>query len=202
MRTILFYLFSFISILSACNMIITKNTVKSVLSLILTFISTSIIWLLLESEYLALVLILLYVGAVMVLFLFVVMMLNNDEIEKKNSRTLKEYIIAFFSGIIIFFIFFYGLNLKNNFDNYLLFSSMKNTKNINETFSLGYLLFTKYLYTFEIIGLILLVSMIIAITLTLQKNIHNKKITNQEKIKANPMNRIRIIKMKSEKNRS
>ena len=176
-----FYFFSKIIILSALMVISSKNPVHSVLFLILCFVSTASLFILLGAEFLAMILIVVYVGAVAVLFLFVVMMLDINFI-KLREGFLQYLPIGALVGIILLtelVIVFFSKNITSsgliNYSNSPIFSSIGNT---NE---LGFVLYTKYFYLFQISGLILLVAMIGSIVLTLRQRdgVKKQKITDQ-----------------------
>ena len=169
MFSIIFYLFSAVALSSSVLVISARNPVHSVLALIVTFISTAGLFVLLGAEFLAMLLIIVYVGAVAVLFLFVVMMLDIDFVELRvgMSRYLPGGII--FGAVIVFEL---GLLLTN-----WKFSNIAN-ENIaspipletSNTIALSKVLYTDYIYLFQSAGLILFVAMIGAIVLTFRKN--------------------------------
>jgi len=182
--TLSFYFFSSVAVLSALMVISSKNTVHSVLFLILSFVNASCLFVLLGAEFLAMILIVVYVGAVAVLFLFVVMMLDINFI-KLREGFLQYLPFGALLGIVLIVelgILFLTNNLSNmSLINYSLFpeiTSIENTK------LLGSVLYTKYFYLFQLSGLILLVAMIGSITLTLRSRGKAKKqiISNQNDI--------------------
>jgi NADH-quinone oxidoreductase subunit J len=189
---IIFYTFSLISILSASQVILSRNPVKSVLSLVLCFFSTAILWMLCESEFLSIVLILVYVGAVMVLFLFVVMMLDI------RVSYLKEGFIKYLPlGISIAVLFVVGIVYSITYNKIISCKTFAAyPENYNNVKNLGEVLFTEYLYPFEISGIILLVAMIAAISLTFRGSQKRKSqdVTNQIKVKAK--DRFKLIDIK------
>ena len=176
-----FYLFSSVAVLSALMVVSSKNPVHSVLFLILSFVNASALFVLLGAEFLAMILIVVYVGAVAVLFLFVVMMLDINFI-KLREGFLQYLPIGTLVGIILLtelIIIFLSKNITSsglvNYSTYPIFSSSSNTKDI------GFLLYTKYFYLFQISGLILLVAMIGSIVLTLRQRegVKKQKISDQ-----------------------
>ena len=169
---IIFFVFSSLLIISAIGVVTVNNPVKSAIYLVFAFFTSAVLWLLLNAEFLAIILILVYVGAVMVLFLFVVMMLDI------NISELKEGFVNYFPvGAIVFLIttallisFFQTqfVDVDKNIINEIKIIGDDNTKN------LGYLLYTEYILAFEISAIILLLGIVSAITLTHQKNPANK----------------------------
>lgn len=193
MQQIVFYIFSFLALLSASMVVFSRNTVKSALFLVLTFIFSSILWLILEAEFLAITLVLVYVGAVMVLFLFVVMMLDIDiSLSKEGFIKIFPFamIISLFLLIFLIYVFdFYdfGISDSTSVSNYINgeYSNIK---------AIGILLYTEYLFAFEVSGLLLLVGMIAAIGLTFRgQSKHNKSIDPGKQIIVNNKDRIKLI---------
>ena len=170
-----FYFFSFVAILSALTVIIAKNPVHSVLFLILSFVNSSALFILLGAEFLAMILIIVYVGAVAVLFLFVVMMLDINFV-KLREGFLKYLPIGSIIGIILLSeltIIFWSKKMTSS--SLVEYSSSPNFSSIGNTKELGLVLYTDYFYLFQISGIILLVAMIGSITLTLRQRKGVKK---------------------------
>ena len=171
-HAIFFYTFSFIAIVSAIMVTVSKNTVHSVFFLILDFISISCLFIMIGAEFLGMIMLIIYVGAVAVLFLFVVMMLNVAQ--QKNQwfsaeKSSKHIPIGLIVSVIIFFeliIVIGGWKYKPD-----LVSAMSLTidKDITNTHSIGYVLYTDYIHVFQLSGMILLVAMIGAIVLTFRQ---------------------------------
>ena len=173
--SISFYLFSVVSVFSALMVISAKNPVHSVLFLILSFVNASALFVLLGAEFLAMILVVVYVGAVAVLFLFVVMMLDINFI-KLREGFLQYLPFGTLLGIILFIelsMLFFTSQLSEKtlveFSQEPIFSKSENTKDI------GKVLYTDYFYLFQLAGLILLVSMIGSIVLTLRERSKVKK---------------------------
>ena len=184
--TLSFYLFSTVAVLSALMVISSKNSVHSVLFLILSFVNAAGLFILLGAEFLAMILVVVYVGAVAVLFLFVVMMLDINFV-KLREGFLQYLPFGAILGIVL--IIELGiLFLTKNFSemNLVEYSLVPQITNIENTKLLGSVLYTKYFYLFQLSGLILLVAMIGSITLTLRKKGNSKKqiISNQNNIDA------------------
>ena len=171
-HAIFFYTFSFIAILSAIMVTVSRNTVHSVFFLILDFISVSCLFIMIGAEFLGMIMLIVYVGAVAVLFLFVVMMLN--VVEQKNtlfeSATDGKHIpIGLLISLIIFFeviIVIGGWKYKPDLLNSI---SLNISSELTNTHSLGYVLYTDYIHLFQLSGIILLVAMVGAIVLTFRK---------------------------------
>jgi|TARA_A100001015_G_scaffold267461_1_gene317508 NADH-quinone oxidoreductase subunit J len=186
-----FFIFSTLLIFTCFKVITSSNPVLSAINLVFSFFLSAVLWLLLGAEFLSIILILVYVGAVMVLFLFVVMMLDIN-IAKKTAAYIK-YLplgIAVFIAFNILIIYFF-INTFENID----YNAVKNIEIISDsnTQNLGYLLFTKYIIEFEIAGLILLLGIISAIVLTYRKNPKNKFQNPTKQISASKKDRLKII---------
>ena len=177
-HSIFFYTFSFIAVVSAIMVTVSKNTVHSVFFLILDFISISCLFIMIGAEFLGMIMLIVYVGAVAVLFLFVVMMLNVAQ--QKNQRFASEENSKHIPvGLIISTIIFFELIIviggwKYKPDLFDLNNSMDNL-NVSNTHSIGQILYTDYIHVFQISGMILLVAMIGAIVLTFRKREGVKK---------------------------
>ena len=171
-HSIFFYFFSLIAILSAIMVTVSKNTVHSVFFLILDFISISCLFIMIGAEFLGMIMLIVYVGAVAVLFLFVVMMLNVAQ-QKNQWFSAKESSKHIPVGLIISVIIFFELIIVIGGWKYKpdLVSAMSLTidKNISNTHEIGYVLYTDYIHIFQLSGMILLVAMIGAIVLTFRQ---------------------------------
>ena len=189
-----FYFFSFLIISSSILVIFSNNAVHSVLFLIFTFFNSAILFLLMNAEFLAMTIVIVYVGAIAVLFLFVVMMLNISESE------IKEGFLKYFPfGLILIAIFITELFLIFNFDNFPVSDNVKIDVNkidlieVSNTKLLGLFLYTDYFIIFQISGFILLLAMIGAIVLAksdenkikLTSSISQKKVKKKDIIKLN-----------------
>tara|TARA_B100001093_G_C26812325_1_gene1008113 strand:+ start:176 stop:772 length:597 start_codon:yes stop_codon:yes gene_type:complete len=188
---ITFFIFSTLLIFTCFKVITSSNPVLSAINLVFSFFLSAVLWLLLGAEFLSIILILVYVGAVMVLFLFVVMMLDIN-IAKKTAAYIK-YLplgIAVFIAFNVLIIYFF-INTFENID----YNAVKNIEIISDsnTENLGYLLFTKYIIEFEIAGLILLLGIISAIVLTYRKNPKNKYQNPTKQISTSKKDRLKII---------
>ncbi len=190
---LLFYIFATILISSAICVIVVKNPVHSVLYLVLTFVTSSCLWMMLKAEFLSLALIVIYVGAVMVLFLFVVMMLDIDS-ENIKEGFFANLPLAITVGVIVLgeiIIALYGRPIIT-----------ENINNINQNISnanqLGFELYTHYSYPVELASIILLLGLVIAVALTLQKTDKKAKYQNINKqVMVNSKDRLVLLDIKN-----
>lgn len=191
---IVFYLFGGVLVASALCVITARNPVYSVLFLVLSFFSAACIWLLLEAEFLAIVLVLVYVGAVMVLFLFVVMMLdiNLTKLKAGFIRYLPVGVLVALAMAAQLFIVIWTRGLESQVLVYDLEANESSTR------ALGEWLFTRYLYPFEIAGIILLVAIVAAIALTHRRRPETKYQDPSLQVKIKRDERIRLVKVNAE----
>ena len=195
MTQIIFYIFGAMLLLSATMGVVIKNPIHAALFLVLSFFSSAAIWLLLNAEFLAIALVLVYVGAVMVLFLFVVMMLDI------NLATLREGFARYFPlGIIIalLMVIAMGMVVGSDYFSSDTYKQMSISATQSNTKLLGLAIYTDYLYQFEIAGAILLVAIIAAISLSMSKLKITKSTHPNEQVLAKKEDRLRVVKMKSE----
>ena len=201
-HAIFFYFFSFIAIISAIMVTASKNTVHSVFFLILDFISISCLFIMIGAEFLGMIMLIVYVGAVAVLFLFVVMMLNVAQ--QKNqwflSKSSSSHIpIGFIISAIIFFeliIVVGGWKYKPDLVETIGF---KTTLDISNTHSLGQVLYTEYIHIFQISGMILLIAMIGAIVLTYRQREGVKKQSYVKQISRERSEGVEVLEVSSNK---
>jgi len=191
---IVFYLFSTILVLSALSVITVGNPIHAVLFLILSFFSAACIWVLLQAEFLAITLVLVYVGAVMVLFLFVVMMLdiNVTSIKEGFARYLPAGALVSLAMAAQLFLAIWTRGMEK-----VPLPSAEGAGYSN-TSMIGELLYTDYLYPFEIAGVVLLVAIVAAIALTHRRRPGTKYQDVGRQIRVKREDRLRIVKMKSE----
>jgi NADH-quinone oxidoreductase subunit J len=192
-----FYAFSLVLTLAGVMVITVRNPVYAALFLVLAFFSCAAIWMLLEAEFLAIVLVLVYVGAVMVLFLFVVMMLDI------NLAPLSEGFIRYLPvGVLVASVMAAELMVvlwtRGRFDASAFPIPAPQAQGYSNTKALGELLFTRYLLPFEVAGIILLVAIIAAIALTLRKRSGVKTQDPARQVMVRRDERIRLVSMKSE----
>jgi NADH-quinone oxidoreductase subunit J len=197
MLHIIFYAFAVFAVGSAIFVITAPNPVRSVLALVVTFFAMSGIWMLLRAEFLSLILLLVYVGAVMTLFLFVVMMLNIDT-ESKQSGFVRYLPL----GIIIVLLVT-GITITAIGPNYFGVTKMPlpqpEMADVSNTQQLGMVLYIQYAYPFEIAGVLLLTAIIAAITLTYRGPVRRRVQSVSDQIAASPATSVRLINMPSEK---
>ncbi|HEV7619625.1 MAG TPA: NADH-quinone oxidoreductase subunit J [Burkholderiaceae bacterium] len=197
-KTILFYAFSLILIFAATRVITDRNPVHAALFLVLSFFTAAALWMLLKAEFLAIVLVLVYVGAVMVLFLFVVMMLDID-IDKMREGFWAYFPFAAAIGVIIVLemaaVLFRGFLTVDP-------QVAPNAANVGNTRELGKLIYTQYVYAFEIAGVILLVAIVAAVALTLRRRKDSKYFDPAAAVKVKRSDRVRIVSMKAESERA
>jgi NADH-quinone oxidoreductase subunit J len=190
---IVFYFFSFVLVLSATMVVLLRDLVKSVLFLVLSFFSAAVLWMLLQAEFLSLVLIFVYVGAVMTLFVFVVMMLSVDQTKLQRATYYKFMPLAVLLLLVMLGIMVFVLDPSNLIAGHTpLVNYPADYDNVDV---IGTMLYTDYIYPVEIVAAILLVAMISAIVLGFfgsKKSTKHQKIAEQES--ANKQNRLRIIK--------
>ncbi len=195
-ENIVFYVFAAIMVFSATMVITVKNPVQASLFLVLTFFSCAAIWMLLEAEFLAITLVLVYVGAVMVLFLFVVMMLDI------NVARMRAAFIQYLPIGIIVLVTMAGMMFMvvsaEHFGLEQWAAPARQAADYNNTRELGLVLYTVYVYPFEIAAVILLVAIIAAIALTLRRRPKTKHQNPDLQIAVQRNDRIRMVKMDSE----
>jgi NADH-quinone oxidoreductase subunit J len=192
---LLFLVFASSAVISAFMMITTRNTVYAALYLVLTFFSTALVWMLLEAEFLSIVLILVYVGAVMVLFLFVVMMLD------VNVAATREGFVRFLplgAGVAIIMLMEMSMVLGPKLFGLDVYPApIPKPADYSNTEAIGSVLYTVYVYPFEIAAVILLVAMVAAILLTLRRRPETKYQDAGAQAKVRREDRVRIVKMPS-----
>ena len=193
---IFFYSFAGLLVFSTLRVVTARNPVHAALFLVLSFFCASGLWMLLKAEFLSLALILVYVGAVMVLFLFVVMMLDVDL--EHLRRDYKKYLpVAFLMGAVIVLELSIVL-IRSFIGTSTPVQPMLEEISSSNTHALGMLIFVDYVYAFEVAGVILLVAIIAAVALTLRHRRDSKSQNITEQVNVNPADRMRIIKMDSD----
>ncbi len=209
---VIFDVFAGITLLSALMVITLNNPVRCILFLVLAFFASSILWIMVHAEFLAMILVLVYVGAVMTLFLFVVMMLNIDiESMKKNVYRyipIGVFIVALLVSLLLLAI------PKNQFNtdvkasiavretvagDYMPLDVVTDSKHLPNTEALGMVLYTDYVFAFELAAVILLVAIVSAITLVHRNPIRSKRQNITKQIMVRRDDRVKLINMKSEK---
>ena len=188
--TILFYLVTFVIIISSMSLITVNNTVHAALLLVLIFFNSAILWLMLKAEFLSIVLVLVYVGAVLVLFLFVIMLLDLPVKKKVNQ---KLYLLF---SLIISLIMFIELYMVIFYHDFFQVAEISHSSEFNNTYEIGLLLFTKHLFSFEVTALILLVAIIAAIAINMTNKQKALKQDPSRQIEETKKSRLKIIKDK------
>ena len=197
LEQVIFYFFAALLVVSASLVITARNPVHAALFLVLAFFCSAAVWLLLQAEFLAIVLILVYVGAVMVLFLFVVMMLDI------NLAPLREGFARFLPlGLFIAALMLLAMGLVVGSDELwsatAATAALQQEAEVGNTRALGRLLFSDYLYPFEIAGAVLLVAIIAAISLTMRKPRGLRTPKPERQVTARPEGRVRLVPMQTE----
>jgi len=192
-----FYLFSAILLFAAVRVITARNPVHSALFLVLAFFTAAGLWLLLEAEFLAITLVLVYVGAVMVLFLFVVMMLDIN-LDKLREGFWDYLPLAAIVAVLMMLEMAVVLGGKY-FGLVQMPAPMAHGPEYSNTKELGRLLYTEYVYPFEIAAVILLVAIVAAIALTLRRRKHTKHQDPAQQVRVKRQDRVRLVAMAAEK---
>ena len=201
-HSLFFYFFSTIAVFAAIMVTVSRNTVYSVFFLILVFISISILFIMIGAEFLGMIMLIVYVGAVSVLFLFVVMMLNiTEQLTKRSSRRglINNISVGSIVGVIIFLellVVVGGWKYKGTF---VPLSATKLNLDISNTHALGNVLYTDYIHLFQISGMILLVAMIGAITLTFSRRENIKRQSYFDQIQREKDSAVSLVEVESGK---
>jgi len=201
-HSIFFYTFSFIAVVSAVMLTVSKNTVHSVFFLILDFISISCLFIMIGAEFLGMIMLIVYVGAVAVLFLFVVMMLNVAQQKNQwfsSSRTSSHIPVGLVVSVVIFFeiiIVIGGWKFKPNL---ITSTSLSIDYTTTNTHLIGNILYTDYIHVFQLSGMILLVAMIGAIILTFRKRSGLKRQSYFTQISRERSDSVKLMNVPSKK---
>ena len=201
-HAIFFYTFSFIAIISAIMLTVSKNTVHSVFFLILDFISISCLFIMIGAEFLGMMMLIVYVGAVAVLFLFVVMMLNVTQQENQwfiSTKSSTHLPVGLLISLFIFFeliVVIGGWKFKPNL---ITSMSLSINQNITNTHSLGNVIYTDYIHIFQLSGMILLVAMIGAIVLTFRQRSGVKRQSYFKQISREKSEGVKLVDVESNK---
>ncbi len=195
--TLLFYAFSAVLVGAALGVILSRNPVHSVLFLVLCFFNAAVLWLLIEAEFLAIVLVLVYVGAVMVLFLFVVMMLDIN-IEQLREGFARHAPLGALIALIVIVELYYVLWVRRlGID--VAGDTAPLPENYSNTAEIGAVLYTEYVYPFQLAAVVLLIAIIAAITLTMRQRPGQKVQDIRGQVSARPEDRVRIVQMPTER---
>jgi len=196
-KTFVFYFLSAILVYSALRVVTLRNPVHAALHLVLAFFSASGVWILLQAEFLAIALILVYVGAVMVLFLFVVMLLDI------NLDRLREGFWSYLplgSIVALLMVAEMGLVLGGSYFNWFEKDIPQTASDHSNVQAVGRLLFTDYVYPFELASVILLVGIVAAVSLTLRGKRKSKSVSPSQQVFVKSTDRVRVLKMPAESN--
>ena len=201
-HSLFFYFFSTIAVFAATMVTVSRNAVYSVFFLILVFISISILFIMIGAEFLGMIMLIVYVGAVSILFLFVVMMLNiTEQLTERSSRKglINNISVGSIVGVIIFLellVVVGGWKYKGTF---VPLSATNLNLDISNTHALGNILYTDYIHLFQISGMILLVAMIGAITLTFSKRENIKRQSYFDQIQREKDSAVSLVEVDSGK---
>ena len=194
----MFYFFAAVVIFAAAGVVTARNPVHAAMFLVLTFFTCAGIWLLLEAEFLAITLVLVYVGAVMVLFLFVVMMLDVN-VEPLREGFVKYLPVGALVGVIMLVEMVFLLTQKYFIADQYPVPGRAAADQLSNTEMLGELLYSEYLFQFEVAAIILLVAIVAAIALTMRRRPDTKYQTPSVQIDVAKSDRLRVVQMPSEK---
>lgn len=207
---VIFYGFAALAVLSALLVITQNNPVRCVLFLVLTFFASSVLWILAQAEFLALILVLVYVGAVMTLFLFVVMMLD-IEVESLRGHFARYLpfgliLVALLTGLLMVAMPSNTLNQASFATNQTAIEQVSSTQdqsdtNMTNTKRLGYVLYTDYLLPFEMAAMLLLVAIVAAISLVHTNRIRSKRQDIREQLMTRREDRVRLIDINNNDNK-
>ena len=201
-HSIFFYTFSLIAIIASIMVTVSKNTVHSVLFLILDFISISCLFIMIGAEFLGMIMLIVYVGAVAVLFLFVVMMLNVAQQQNEWFTSIKDSShipMGLLISVIIFMeliVVLGGWKFKPDLVNSTLITI---DQGVSNTHSIGYVLYTDYIHLFQLSGMILLVAMIGSIVLTFRKRSGLKRQKYFDQISRERIDAVELVEVESNK---
>ena len=201
-HSLFFYFFSTVAVFSAIMVTVSRNTVYSVFFLILVFVSISVLFIMIGAEFLGMIMLIVYVGAVAVLFLFVVMMLNiAEQIKERSTRKglINNISVGLIVGVIIFLellVVIGGWKYKGSFTP---LSESNLNLGLSNTHRLGNILYTDYIHLFQISGMILLIAMIGAISLTFTKRENVKRQNYFEQIERDKESGVSLIDVESGK---
>ena len=201
-HSLFFYFFSTIAVFASIMVTVSRNTVYSVFFLILVFISISILFIMIGAEFLGMIMLIVYVGAVAVLFLFVVMMLNiTEQLTKRTSRRglINNISVGSMVGVIIFLELLVVVGGWKYKDTFVSLSATNLNLDISNTHALGNILYTDYIHLFQISGMILLVAMIGAITLTFSKRENIKRQSYFDQIQREKDSAVSLVEVESGK---
>ena len=195
--TIIFYAISLVLIIAALGIITSRNPVHSAMFLVLTFFNSAVLWLLMEAEFLAIILVLVYVGAVMVLFLFVVMMLDINFEKMREGMTRYAPLGIVIALVMVVEIAHVGWIRAEGFG--MFTTPVPHAADYSNTRELGAVLYTDYVYPFELAAVLLLLAIVAAITLTMRRRPGIKVQDISKQISVKREDRVRLVSMETEK---
>ena len=197
LKLLVFWVFALVLVGAAIGVITTRNPVQAALFLVLAFFNSAIIWMLMEAEFLAITLVLVYVGAVMVLFLFVVMMLDINLLSMREgfSRHLPVGATIVGSVVVLMVLMIRGQWPESDYA-----QPIPKPADYSNTEQLGLAMYTDYLFQFEVAAVILLVAIIAAIALTMRRRMDTKYQRPAEQVMVNKEDRLRVVSVNSEDN--
>jgi len=199
LTTILFYFYAAILVGSALGVVLARNPVRAALFLVLAFFTSAVLWLLLEAEFLGIVLVLVYVGAVMVLFLFVIMMLDINIAELRAGFTRYAPLGALIAGLMICEIVYVVWVKHLGYDLAAVGAPLQ--PGDSNTKALGAVLYTDYALPFQLAAVVLLVAIVAAITLTMRRRAGYKQQDIAAQVATRKQDRLRVVKVEPEKRR-
>ena len=199
LTTVLFYFYATILVGSALGVVLARNPVRAALFLVLAFFTSAVLWLLLEAEFLGIVLVLVYVGAVMVLFLFVIMMLDINVAELRAGFTRYAPLGALVAGVMIAEIVYVVWTRHLGFD--LGGGAPPLPAGYSNTKSLGAVLYTDYALPFQLAAVVLLVAIVAAISLTMRRRSGYKQQDIGRQVATRKEDRLRVMKVEPERRR-
>jgi NADH-quinone oxidoreductase subunit J len=194
-ESLVFVVFSVMLIGSALAMIVSRNTIYSALFLVACFVASSVLWLLLEAEFLALILIFVYVGAVMTLFLFVVMLLNMDIVSHEKGAFVRYLPVGIVLMLGMLALMMYVISPTH----FAVLTSVQHPADYSNIKALGAVLYTQYAYPVEVTSVILLVAIIAAVSLAARHKGNRRSQNIDVQLAATKGDRLQVLKMPSEK---
>lgn len=197
-QDILFYWIAFVVVVAALGVVSARNPIHSVMFLVLAFVSSAVLWMLLEAEFLAIVLVLVYVGAVMVLFLFVVMMLD-IKVQRLREGLTRYAPLGIGVAVVVILEIAHVVWFKAQGFSLGVAPPPPAPADYSNTEALGAVLYTEYVYPLELAAVLLLVAMIAAIVLAMRRRPGLKQQDIARQVAVRAKDRVRLVKMKTEK---
>ena len=196
-ETILFYQFAAILLISAIAVVVSKNPVKSVLSLVLAFFASAVLWMMQQAEFLSLALIFVYIGAVMTLFLFIVLMINANSVPPRLRFW--SFLPLVLALTAVFSYAFYRAFNEDSLANLKSTTAYTGDTMLGSAENIAAVLYTKYLIPFELVAVLLLIAIVAAISLSFRGRQHGSFKQNiGRQVTADPKKRVKLVKMEAE----